>query len=141
MVVTFHFILFFSFVSYFGSHAYSPWTYQGILPRPLEKHWPDIQVDPFPPSQSDYDALRYEFSINLTDDSDSIQVLERGIILWLNSNPATFILDLTTKFRVSSLLLDGRPLIFLHRDDKIVVCLLSYDLRIFFAFKCIMHIN
>lgn len=118
--------------------AWKHWTYPGQLPlAPLQKAfypdtnqsrairaWPleDNEEDPFPPSQTDYDAIRYDFTLTLSDADDVLVVSEEGTIEWLVSDAPLFILDLVDTMLVDEVTLDGGPpLEFDHADDKIMV--------------------
>ena len=98
-----------------------PW--EGPLPQPKTARWPTIDEDPFPPSQTAYDALRYEVSLAVSDDSDVIQVEVAGDVWWMQLGAEAFVLDLASdNFEVSELRLDGElQQDFVHDDDKVTV--------------------
>ncbi len=82
-----------------------------------------IDEDPFPASQRDYDALRYEFEITLRDEDNWIHVFEQGNVTWVEPSATTFVLDLSNEMVVSSVTLDGLSLDFLHDNGRIVAAL------------------
>jgi hypothetical protein len=68
----------------------------------------------------DYDALRYEFELTLSDDSDIVRVSEAGRVRWVNPASSSFVLDLSNEMEVSRVTLEGLDVDFAHADDRIV---------------------